>query len=221
VPPAWSLGDSCRDGAGCSAAGVLCGVVGGRQHACPVASTGFEQRPLLTPALSGAELLRWYWLKEELVVLARTMGVGTGGGKVELTARLAATLDGVPPPPTARRSVRAVGKQLLEPLTRDSVIPPGQRCSEHLRRFMVAAVGPAFRFDGPMRRFVAEGAGRTLGEAVDHWWASRSGPKEEIASQFELNRFVREWHRRHPGARRSDALAAWREHRALPIDCRH
>jgi hypothetical protein len=181
---------------------------------------GPEQRPSLTPALSGAELLRWYWLKEELVVLARTLGVGTGCGKADLTARLAATLDGVPPPPTAPRSVGVVAKQLSGTLTRDSVIPPGQRCSEHLRRFMVAAVGPGFRFDGPMRRFVAEGVGRTLGEAVDHWWASRSEPKEEIAPQFELNRFVREWHRVHPGARRSDALAAWREHRALPIDRR-
>ena len=182
-----------------------------------------EQRPPLTSALSGAELLRWYWLKEELIAAARALGVSPGGGKRELTARLAAALDGVPMPAPAVGPVaggRSGVRPLSGPLTRESVIPRGQRCTEHLRRFLVAEVGPGFRFDAAMRRFVAEGAGRTLGEAVDHWHATRSEPRGEIAPQFELNRFIRDWHRAHPDGRRSDALAAWRAHRALPVDGR-
>jgi hypothetical protein len=71
-----------------------------------------------------------------------------------------------------------------------------------------------------MRRFVAEGAGRTLAEAVEHWYATRSEPREEIAPQFELNRFVRDWRRANPDGRRADALPAWRAYRERPVDGR-
>ncbi|MFD9264019.1 hypothetical protein ACFVZQ_37100, partial [Streptomyces sp. NPDC059538] len=55
-------------------------------------------RPAPTAALSGAELLRWYWTLAELTALAREMGLPAGGGKAAVTARLAAALDGLPAP---------------------------------------------------------------------------------------------------------------------------
>jgi hypothetical protein len=69
-----------------------------------------------------------------------------------------------------------------------------------------------------MRDFIATGAGRTLDHAVEHWHATRDRPEggREIAPQFELNRFVREWHTTNPGGTHREALAAWREHRARP-----
>lgn len=182
-----------------------------------------ERRPALTPALSGTELLRWYWLKTELVELARALGVSPGGSKEELTARLVAVLDGRPAPRPAvagRASRRGAGGQLEGALTLTSIIPAGQRCSQHLREFLRAAIGPAFRFDESMRRFVAEGEGRTLGEAVEHWRATRGAARSDIAPQFELNGFLRDWHTANPGGRRTDALDAWRAHRALPVDGR-
>ncbi|MPR00541.1 hypothetical protein GB931_21965 [Modestobacter sp. I12A-02628] len=177
-----------------------------------------ESRPPLTPALSGAELRRWYWLRAELAPLARTLGVPGGGGKQELTDRLAAALDGRPVAPAPRRGVGAA--RLPEPLTEATVLPAGQRCTQQLRAWFTAQVGPAFRFDGPMREFVAGGAGRTLGDALEHWHTTRARPRGEIGEQFELNRFVRAWHLQHPDGARADALAAWRAHRALPVDAR-
>ncbi len=64
------------------------------------------QRPDLVPTLTGAELLRWYWLKSELISLARRLEVASSGSKEELTTRLAAVLDGQPPPPSSRAAVR-------------------------------------------------------------------------------------------------------------------
>ena len=177
------------------------------------------QRPAVLDVTSGQELQRWYWLKTELVDLARHVGVSTAGGKVEITARLAAALDGATPPPAAPRPRPRVG-QLSGPLTADTVIPAGQRCSQALRDFFREEVGPSFRFDAPMRAFVAGGAGRTLGEAVAHWYATRDRPPSEIAPQFELNRFVRAWHEQHPHSSRAAALEAWRRHRSLPVDRR-
>jgi len=167
-----------------------------------------EPRPPLTPELSGAELLRWYWLKDELVRLARDLGVSTAGGKQELTERLAAELDGRPLPTVTRAG--AAGRQLTGELTVETVIPPGQRCSQLLRNFFVQQFGAAFRFDGPLRQFIAEGAGRTLGEAVSFHRTTRGRQPGEIGAQFELNRFLRDWHLAHPDGSRAEALQAWR-----------
>lgn len=69
-----------------------------------------------------------------------------------------------------------------------------------------------------MHDFIAEGTGRTLGEAVAHWHATRveAALPKPIAAQFELNAFLREWWAAHPGGTRAEALAAWRERRAVP-----
>lgn len=175
-------------------------------------------RPVPDSSLSGAELRRWYWLKSELISLARALGVRTGGAKAELTERLAAVLDGLPEPAGAPRRVHNAG--ISQDLTRESVIPHGQRCSQALRGFFVSELGPGFHFDAPMRNFIATGAGRTLGEAVQFWAGSRDLPPAEIGAQFELNQFQRSWHAAHPGAGHRQVLEAWQVHRSLPIDAR-
>jgi hypothetical protein len=71
-----------------------------------------------------------------------------------------------------------------------------------------------------MRAFIEKGAGRTLGDAIDHWHASRRLEPGEISSQFELNRFTRQWHADHPAGERHELAAAWREYRSLPTDAR-
>ncbi|MFD0273537.1 DUF6434 domain-containing protein [Kitasatospora sp. NPDC127111] len=179
-------------------------------------ATAAESRPPLTADLTGAELLRWYWTLDELTGLARTMGVARHGGKTALTARLAAALDGRPLPAAPAR--RPAGAQLAEPVDGDTVIPPGQRCSQVLRRYFVEAIGPGFHFDAFMRDFIARNPGRTLADAVAHWHATRpdAALPREIAEQFEFNRFTSAWHGRNPTGTRAQARAAWYAHRALP-----
>lgn len=178
-----------------------------------------ETRPPLSAVSTSRELLRWYWLKTELAALAGRLGVGAGGSKQELVARVAAQLDGqARPARTVRRTTAAV--PLTEPLAGTTQIPVGQQCSQQLRRYFVAAIGPSFRFDAAMRDFIAAGAGQTLEAAVDHWHATRSSPKPPIGIQFELNRFLRRWHQDHPGGSPQEARRAWRVHRARPADRR-
>lgn len=179
-----------------------------------------EERPRLSRSLSGAELARWYWTLAELSVLAREMGLSSGGGKAAVTARIAAALDGRRPPAgrTPAPSARRAGRQLAAPVGGDSVIPAGQRCSQVLREHFAREIGPGFHFDAFMREYVAQGAGRTLAEAVAHWRATRgeAAQPREIGAQFELNRFLRDWHADHPAGTRSEAMAAWRVHRSRP-----
>ncbi|MEU7599481.1 DUF6434 domain-containing protein [Streptomyces sp. NPDC040724] len=182
-----------------------------------------ESRPALTAALTGAELLRWYWTLAELSALARRMGLSAGGGKAAVTARLAAALDGLPAPVSAAPAApapRRAGQGLAAPVDGSTVIPQGQRCSQVLREYFVREIGPAFHFDAFMREYVARHAGHTLAEAVAHWHATRAQAAEprEVGAQFEFNRFLRDWHARHPDGARAEALAAWRTHRSRPRD---
>lgn len=170
-----------------------------------------EVRPHLDGGLSGAELRRWYWLRDELAGLARELGVSAQGGKAELTQRLAARLDGTEPPRMVRR--RSVDHLAGAELSGSTVLSRGQRCTQQLRSWFTGRIN-GFRFDGAMREFIAEG-GHTLDDAVDRWVATR-GDVRDIAPQFELNTFARNWHLAHPGGSHAAMLAAWRVHRCLP-----
>ncbi|MFF2118682.1 DUF6434 domain-containing protein [Kitasatospora sp. NPDC058184] len=179
--------------------------------------TGTEIRPEPSAALSGNELARWYWTLTELTTLARELGVPRGGGKAALTERLRAALDGAAPPAAPPRA-RKAGRQLAAPVDGSTVIPEGQRCSQVLREYFRREIGPAFHFDAPMRTFIAESAGRTLADATTHWHTTRqaAAQPQDIGPQFELNRFLRAWHTSHPAAPHTEALTAWRTHRAHP-----
>ncbi|MFE1791729.1 DUF6434 domain-containing protein [Streptomyces sp. NPDC059525] len=176
------------------------------------------ERPPLTPALTGAELARWYWTLAELTELARRLDVPRGGGKAALTERLRAALDGEPPPAAAPARRPTAGRGLCAPVDGTTVIPDGQRCSQVLREFFRREIGPEFHFDGYMRAYIAENAGRTLAEAVAHWHDTRAAAAEPqpIGAQFEFNRFLRAWHAGHPSGTRDEALAAWHAHRSAP-----
>lgn len=179
-----------------------------------------ERRPRLTADLTGAELLRWYWLKEELAEFVRRLDVRATGGKDLLTRRLAAALDGVafsePPAPA-----RAAEKQLVGPLTLQTGIPRGQRSSQVVRAWFVEQVGAHFSFDAEMRAFFAETDGtQTMQDALDHYRSTRGPNAKPIDSQFEFNRFTRAWHETHPSGTRDGALRAWRDYRARPVDQR-
>lgn len=179
-----------------------------------------SDRPPLTAALTGAELRRWYWTKEELAALARSLRLRTTGGKRVLTDRVAAALDGVPfVEPDA--PTRTASTPLSGPLTASTVIPAGQRCSQAVRAWFIEQVGSGFGFDAPMREFFAGTDGTdTLQDALDHYRATRSRGRGPIGAQFEYNRFTRDWHDRHPGGSAAEARRAWRKHRALPAEDR-
>lgn len=178
------------------------------------------KRPPLSPALSGTEFLRWYWLKDELADFARSSGQKASGSKALLTQRIAAALDGqefTEPQPTKRASAT----QLTELLSGSTVIPAGQRCSQIVRTWMSEHLGSGFHFDAPMREFFAGADGtQTLQDAVDHWHQTRNESRPDIDPQFEYNRFTRTWHSLNPNGTREQLLTAWHLYRSQPTDQR-
>ena len=180
-----------------------------------------DTRPVLSSALTGAELRRWYWLKVELAGFARTLKISGGGSKRLLTDRIVSRLDGTPlvdlegEPGPARP--RAPSTQLAGALSAPTVIPRGQRCSQVVRAWFTDQVGTKFRFDACMRDFFAHTDGtQTMQEALDHWKATRAQRDNPIDVQFEYNQFTRDWYASHPDGAREACLAAWWRYRSRP-----
>ncbi|SLM92840.1 hypothetical protein FM105_03360 [Brevibacterium yomogidense] len=179
-----------------------------------------EKRPRLTESLTGAELMRWYWLKDELADFARRLGISPTGGKELLTQRIAAKLDNTPfsEPQRTRRTGRT---QLTGQLTVATVIPVGQRCSQVVRAWFVEQVGSSFGFDAEMRAFFVRADGtQTMQDALDHYRATRGQGAKPIDAQFEYNRFTRAWYADNPAGSREELLRAWRRYREGPVDHR-
>lgn len=164
-------------------------------------------RPLLADITDADEFARWYWLKRELQEFARANQIPSSGSKADLTRRISACLSGDRESARARAS-RPAAPRLTGDLTPDTVLASGQRISRDVRDFLVAHC-PGFVSDSHMRAFFKDCGGKTLQQAVDHWFATRGLPKPEIGEQFEFNRFVRQWHLDHPDGTREQALADW------------
>jgi len=176
-----------------------------------------ETRPALSVGLARLEFERWYWLRQELAEAAREFGLPSGGDKRYLATAIAAHLDGAPLPERERRTPSI--DSIERPFSLGTVIPAGQRSTQELRAFFEENIGSSFRFDGEMRGFLSRG-GATLSDAIAHWFESRNAGPREIDEQFELNRFSREWHAKHPGEPRESMMQAWKRHRSLPVDAR-
>ena len=177
-----------------------------------------SNRPPLDPSMSSHEFVRWYWLKEELATFARSLSLRATGSKDAIAARVAAALAGEPAP-NEDAPTRTSASQLTGSLSEATVIPPGQKCSQTLRAWFVEQVGAQFRFDGPMREFIASADGSaTLGDAVRVWYSTRDRHPDEIAGQFELNRFTRYWHEENPDGSRQQLMLAWAAYRNTPVD---
>jgi hypothetical protein len=168
----------------------------------------------LTRTTSVTEFDAYYRLKSELVDLCRQNNLPAGGSKTELADRIRYFLatGALPAPPAAKRATVAA---MPAEFNRQTLIGSGWRCSQSLRLFFEAEIGPHFHFDGFMRDFIKNGAGKTLQEAIDGWTAHHRSPAGPvpIAPQFEYNCFIRAYFEANKGKMFADAVAAWNEHK--------
>jgi hypothetical protein len=180
-----------------------------------------SERPSLSPALAAKEFRRWYWLKEELIAFAKQERLSTTGDKPTLANRIELFLSGLDPKiasATTQAARQTVSKRLAEPLTPATVLGPKQASSQQLRRYFKQAIGPSFSYDIHMRTFLASDHTKTLGEAVEHWHASRNAMKPDTLPQLELVRFMKAWHQANPTGTQMECRAAWQRYKDLPID---
>ena len=172
-----------------------------------------SRRPALALGLDPEVFLDHYWLRSELAQFCRKTGLSSTGSKVDLTNRIAAMLGRKEIPPSTHKPRNG---KMPDHLTLDSVIGSGWRCSAAMRAVLAEHFGQQVRFDARLRELIHEGEGRTVREIAAQWQEAEKDPPQEIAAQFEYNRFVRAYRQANAGASHREVVAAWHEHRAVP-----
>jgi hypothetical protein len=149
-----------------------------------------------------------------LVAFCREYDLATSGSKETLAARIKEFLATGQRP--AVEVIRTHSSSMPKIFTPDTIIGLGWRCSEPLRAFFEAEIGPQFHFNGMMRDFIKNGAGQTLQQAIEAWHHEKRQPpsEPEIAPQFEYNRHIRKFFKENPGQSLAEAIAAWNDQKS-------
>ena len=185
------------------------------------------RRPRLTRAMSLEAFRESYWLKVELQDFCRQHGLSTMGGKQEIAARIEVFLqtgDKLVPAasPASSPEARRFNAAAATSFTMQTRCPAGFKCTQEVRRFFVAHLGEKFRFTVTLQQHIRDNPGITFQAIADEWLRQeqrrKKGWKPEIASQFELNRFTRDFFAdpRNKGKSRQDCLDEWKRARARP-----
>lgn len=174
-----------------------------------------KERPELTRQLDGLTFRSYYYLKEELVRFLRDNHLPTSGGKLELTERIAAYLDGGEVlPASARRPVAPSVGQLSE----DMPIEANFVCSEKHRAFFREKIGKSFSFNVTFQKWLKTNAGKTYGDAIAAYHrilAEKKQGKTTIDKQFEYNTYIRAFFEDNPGRSLTEAIACWNHKKSL------
>lgn len=161
------------------------------------------------------KIVSQYWLKSELLIFCRKVGLSTAGGKIDLTKRienflLTGEIN------LTKVSSKANKSKMPDHFSKDTIITEGFRCSQSLRAFFEKEIGDSFHFNEIMREFISKKRGLTLGDAIQAYQKSISNPSpRKIAPQFEYNQHIRDFFKENPRATLKEAIRAWKKNKAL------
>ncbi|MEM8693514.1 MAG: DUF6434 domain-containing protein [Pseudomonadota bacterium] len=188
-----------------------------------------EERPDISVITSGAELRRWYWLKEELVAEAKRVGVKSTGGKFLILDRLAHHRDTGETafPGDKKPTITSRFDWHSEALSPETLITDSYRNSQNVRRFFKSQVGNSFSFNTTFMAWMKENVGKTLADAVAEYErlkteTKKPGYESKIAHHNQFNQYTRDFLADNPGATLDLVRKIWAAKRALPSeDGRH
>jgi len=188
-------------------------------------SLASEPRPDIAGIRSGAELRRWYWLKDELLAEARRVGVKATGGKFLLLERICHHRDTGETvfPGDVRKKPESKFDWHSAPLAGDTVITDSYRNTQNVRRWFKSNVDTAFKFNIAFMEWMKRNAGKTLNEAADAWQhqkaeALRPDYKTEIKAHNQFNQYTRDFLADNPDKGMKEVRKYWALKRQLPSE---
>ena len=81
-----------------------------------------DSKPVLQPGISVAEFRAYYWMKDDLIRLARKLNLPSHGYKPELSARIEQRLRGIPESPEPRPKQSKGPRDSDKPLRRHTLV---------------------------------------------------------------------------------------------------
>lgn len=177
-----------------------------------------DKRPNLTKDISVKDFKDFYWLKEELVAFCRTIGLSKQGNKLAIANRIEIYLK----TGEIEKSIAEKEKKIISKfdwhtaiLTTETRLTNNYKNTENVRAFFVENIGTQFKFNVPFMKWMKTNEGKTFGDAIEEWQRIKAAKKvndqpKKIAPQFEYNRYIRDFLKDNPTAKRAKAIEFWK-----------
>ena len=180
-----------------------------------------ENHPDILSIDESEQFLKWYWLKEELILFCKEKGLSPRGKKFDLRDRILAYLDGKELQPERKKKPVSGFNWAKEVLTLDTRITDSVTFGKNFRGFMKENIGPRFVCHSDFMAWVRSHHGATLKEAIDAWFAlekRKENPqfKREIAPQNMLAQYTRDFFQDNPSCSREQMMKCWLNKKSLP-----
>lgn len=185
------------------------------------------QRPDIATITSASDLRQWYWLKSELVIHAKSLGLRTSGGKFEILDRIAYFLEHGKAPLEAKSKTTSTFDWHNATLTPETVLTDNYKNSQNVRRFFQTHADPKFKFNIEFMAWIKANTGKTLADAVLEYRTMRTREaapdhQTQIAPHNQFNQYTRDILADHPDLNLGDVRRIWAKKRSLPSkDGRH
>ncbi len=173
-------------------------------------------KPNILTVKTNADFKKWYWLKEELVVYCKHLGISYTGGKFELQERISFVLEnpGKPLPKSKPKKPSSKFNWAKEKLSLNTLITDTVSFGPNFRNFMKSQVGDHFYCHSDFMDWVNLNAGKTLADAVVAWnrFEKRKedpGFKRVIRPHNMFNQYLRDFFEDNKGLTLKDAKKCW------------
>ena len=172
-------------------------------------------RPKLVKTLDSKTFLEYYYLKEELVLFCKENKINHVGSKIELTNRIKLFLD------TGKiigEKKEVIKHKKIEEITLDTLIEENIKCSELHRAFYKEYIGKSFSFNIEFQKWLKNNSGKTYKDSIDAYYKileEKKNKKKEIDSQFEYNKYIRDFFIDNKDKTLDDAIKCWKYKKSL------
>lgn len=178
-------------------------------------------RPLIDQIKNGDELKSWYWLKEELIVFCKQLGISSRGSKFEIQERLAIFIDTGEIERSVTKTHISKFNWSKEKLNEETVITDNVSFGPNFRGFMKEKLGSKFSCTSEFMSWVKNNSGKTLADAINYWKLLEERKKDpnfrrKIASHNMYNQYMRDFMDAFPKKSIEDAKLAWSIKKTLP-----
>ena len=157
-----------------------------------------ERRPPFEEIKTYEEFSKYYWYREELVIICRQLGICTKGYKAELNQRIEDYFKGVVSQPEKKNRVLTSKKDISELSLKTCLIECDFRFSQRFRDFFSAQTGiKKFKFNADMvasaRKARETGdTSFTLGDLLEVFYGKKSYAQYDKIS-LQWNKFVKDF----------------------------
>lgn len=174
-----------------------------------------DKRPILDKNIKINDFLEFYWLKKELVIFCKKVGIPSVGSKIELTNFIKEFLQ-------TWKTISNISKpknKLLkstQPIDNDTIIWVEYRTYLEKKNYLQSKIGKKFHFTLHLMQWFEKNAGcKTYKDLVDEWYKemeiiSQSGYKKPIPKQCEYNRYIRDFMSDNLDKSIKDAINFWK-----------